>query len=499
MKPVIGPGQALARQHGDPADHARLKVPGDQAGKLELAGPVEMPQHLRAAALFDMGHVGLVVLHVRELRHQRRMLGQFGGRADHHLMQQPALVADAKAHRLAQPHGDAVRREAHVVGHRDVDGAPHVAGLTGDAPVFLLLFHGAWRLGMGTRGVGAGQHRPCRSAGQKQVSETITEKAMAARDRIIDSLYRQAENDPRSNLAPALAREIRKQGLSGTGAEALNWLLGVEFPLDLGASPPQLSLEGFNEGDEWDGGPDLLIKGGASQLVDKIAAGTTVETGVEVSSIKLGRSSVEVRTRSGSVVRADGCVVTVPLGVLKAGGVRFDPPLPTAKRRAISRIGFGLLDKVFFSYNESWWPTAANQLGMIGAPLANTVSVFPLSRLTGTPLAVGLTGGPYAAGLEKAGPNAMTAAVIERLLVGFGTTAKPTESEQTNWRAERFTRGSYSYLGPGAGYADRVALGKLDRRLILAGEHTSIDRPATMDGAWLAGKTAARRLAAALS
>lgn len=338
-----------------------------------------------------------------------------------------------------------------------------------------------------------------RSAGQKQVSEAITEKAMAARDRIIDSLYRQAENDPRSNLAPALAREIRKQGLSGTGAEALNWLLGVEFPLDLGASPPQLSLEGFNEGDEWDGGPDLLIKGGASQLVDKIAAGTTVETGVEVSSIKLGRSSVEVRTRSGSVVRADGCVVTVPLGVLKAGGVRFDPPLPTAKRRAISRIGFGLLDKVFLSYNESWWPTAANQLGMIGAPLANTVSVFPLSRLTGTPLAVGLTGGPYAAGLEKAGPNAMTAAVIERLLLGFGTTAKPTESEQTNWRAERFTRGAYSYLGPGASYADRVALGKLDRRLILAGEHTSIDRPATMDGAWLAGKTAARRLAAALS
>ena len=337
-----------------------------------------------------------------------------------------------------------------------------------------------------------------RSADQKPVSEAITEKTMAARDRIIDSLYSQAENHPRSNLAPALAREIRKQGLSGTSAEALNWLLGVELPLDLGAAPPQLSLGGFNEGEEYDGGPDLLIKGGASQLVNKIAEGTKVDTGVEVISIKTSRSKVEVRTRAGKTITADGCVVAVPLGVLKASTIRFDPPLPSATRRAIARVGFGLLDKVFLSYDAAWWPAAANQLGTIGEPLANTVSVFPLSRLTGTPLAVGFTGGPYAAGLEKAGPAAMTAAVVERLKSGFGAGAAPSATLQTNWRSEPFTRGSYSYLTPQSGYSDREALGKLNGRLILAGEHTSIDRPATMDGAWLAGKTAARRLASKL-
>ena len=337
-----------------------------------------------------------------------------------------------------------------------------------------------------------------RSAGQQPISEAITEKAMAARDRIIDSLYSQADKDPRSNLAPALAREVRKQGLTGTSAEALNWLLGVEFPLDRGGSPPQLSLGGFNEGEEYDGGPDLLIKGGASQLVNKIAEGTKVETGVEVTSIKTGRSKVEVRTRAGKTITADGCVVAVPLGVLKASTIRFDPPLPSATRRAIARVGVGLLDKVFLSYDSAWWPAGANQLGTIGQPLANTVSVFPLSKLTGTPLAVGFTGGPYAAGLEKAGPAAMTAAVVERLRAGFGTAATPVASEQTNWRKDPFTRGSYSYLTPQSGYSDREALGKLNGRLILAGEHTSIDRPATMDGAWLAGKTAAARLASKL-
>lgn len=68
-----------------------------------------------------------------------------------------------------------------------------------------------------------------RSADQKPVSSVITERATAARGRIIDSLYSQAENNPRSKLAPALTREIRKQGLSGTSAAALNWLLGVEW------------------------------------------------------------------------------------------------------------------------------------------------------------------------------------------------------------------------------------------------------------------------------
>ncbi len=337
-----------------------------------------------------------------------------------------------------------------------------------------------------------------RSASKQPIGSAMTKRAIAARDRIIDSLYSQAEDDPRMNLASPLAREIRKQGLSGTSAETLNWLLGVEVPLDLGAAPAQLTLEGFDEGEEWDGGPDLMIKGGASQLIHKLAAGTKVQTGVEITSIKRRGSSVEVRTRSGSVVRADGCVVAVPLGVLKAGGIRFDPPLPAATRRAISRIGFGLLDKVFLSYDEAWWPAAANQLGTVGEPLANTISLFPLSRLTGTPLTVGFTGGSYAATLEKRGPSAMTNAVIERIRSGFGAIATPAASTQTNWRAEPFTRGSYSYLRPGSGYSDRLAIGLAGRRLILAGEHTSIDRPATMDGAWLAGKTAAVRLASQL-
>ena len=39
-------------------------------------------------------------------------------------------------------------------------------------------------------------------------------------------------------------------------------------------------------------------------------------------------------------------IVTVPLGCLKAGDIAFDPPLPEWKTDAISKLGFGNLNKV---------------------------------------------------------------------------------------------------------------------------------------------------------
>lgn len=52
-------------------------------------------------------------------------------------------------------------------------------------------------------------------------------------------------------------------------------------------------------------------------------------------------------TQSGcsSIFRADAVVVTVPLGVLKAGTISFHPPLPEWKTQAINNLGFGLLNK----------------------------------------------------------------------------------------------------------------------------------------------------------
>ena len=56
--------------------------------------------------------------------------------------------------------------------------------------------------------------------------------------------------------------------------------------------------------------------------------------------------TTKVVCTNGEVIEADEVVLTVPLGILKANTIDFDPPLPSWKHGAIERMGFGLLNKV---------------------------------------------------------------------------------------------------------------------------------------------------------
>ncbi len=47
--------------------------------------------------------------------------------------------------------------------------------------------------------------------------------------------------------------------------------------------------------------------------------------------------------------------MTVSLGVLKAGAIRFEPVLPQTKRRAIDDLAMGLLNKVWLTFPEVFW------------------------------------------------------------------------------------------------------------------------------------------------
>jgi monoamine oxidase len=50
-------------------------------------------------------------------------------------------------------------------------------------------------------------------------------------------------------------------------------------------------------------------------------------------------------------------IVTVPLGVLKAGDIKFTPRLPDNKQYAIDRLGIGFYDKVYLEFEACFWDT----------------------------------------------------------------------------------------------------------------------------------------------
>ena len=64
---------------------------------------------------------------------------------------------------------------------------------------------------------------------------------------------------------------------------------------------------------------------------------------------------VVIETLRGTLIMAKTAIVTLPLGVLKANTVTFVPPLPDRKLRAIDRLGFGCVVKIFLFFQRQWW------------------------------------------------------------------------------------------------------------------------------------------------
>ncbi|XP_044464486.1 probable polyamine oxidase 5 [Mangifera indica] len=68
---------------------------------------------------------------------------------------------------------------------------------------------------------------------------------------------------------------------------------------------------------------------------------------------------VKLHFSDGSTMLADHVIVTVSLGVLKAGirqdssMFKFNPPLPSFKTEAISRLGYGVVNKLFLQVSPS--------------------------------------------------------------------------------------------------------------------------------------------------
>jgi monoamine oxidase len=225
-------------------------------------------------------------------------------------------------------------------------------------------------------------------------------------------------------------------------------------------------------------------------LADHLARNLTIRLGAVVTRITHGGPGVRVETAQ-QVFDADRVIVTVPLGVLKAGAIVFDPPLPEAKRRAIDRLGFGLLDKVVLTFDEPFWPQGHDMLGIAGRnpPVSDLVDG---SRFTDVPLLVGLRGGANALVRER-DPDDLTVGQVLTAL----RAPEPVGVLVTRWAADPFARGSYSFLAVGAGPDDQEALAApVGDRLAFAGEATHSEFFATVHGAYLSGLREADRILA---
>ena len=317
----------------------------------------------------------------------------------------------------------------------------------------------------------------------------------AAYEELLSDVERIGESVPQDvSIGYAMARAMAGETLDAADRRAFEYVK-QSLVVTSGADLDELSLW-YADADDGFGGGDRLFPGGYDQLVRGLAAGLDVRTGHAVARIEHGPRGVRVHTTKGGFA-ADAVLVTLPLGVLQAGSVRFAPALPAEKQGAAARLGMGVLNKVALRFPRVFWPEDREFLGYMSDRSGEYPQLLNLARHTGRPVLMAFTGGAFARALEARSDGQVASEVIRvlRRIYGAGV-PEPESVAVTRWASDPFARGSYSHVRVGATGAEYEVLARplSGGRLRFAGEATTRRWPATVHGAYLSGVREAERL-----
>ena len=239
------------------------------------------------------------------------------------------------------------------------------------------------------------------------------------------------------------------------------------------------------------------IANGQDALIEWLRAGLDPRR----TDLLLGTVANRVQWSEGAVVvhcgerrvRAPKLIVTIPIGVWKAGALAFDPPLP-GKERALEKLETGHVVKIAFRFRESFWDDV-NFLQTNDRFMPTWWTMAPFH----TPILTGWAGGHSADALLAEGPDAM----IERALAAMASAwdvprrrldALLVGTFTHDWQSDPYSRGAYSYAAVGGANAHAALAKPVKKTLFFAGEATSSDQTGTVAGAIDSGQRAAREV-----
>lgn len=184
----------------------------------------------------------------------------------------------------------------------------------------------------------------------------------------------------------------------------------------------------------------------------------------------------------GTEVRADRCVVTLPLGVLKAGDVAFEPELPSGHRDAVDALDRTDALKLVYEFDRAVFPADEDALGWD----EDSGFVFWCLSREDPEVVVAWSAGEKARELLGMPRDQRFAAGLAALSESLGEEVpEPVARTTHDWAADEFSRGAYLFVPPGAHDAPDALAVPLEGVLYFAGEPTTGEN--TVDGAYANG------------
>jgi monoamine oxidase len=231
-------------------------------------------------------------------------------------------------------------------------------------------------------------------------------------------------------------------------------------------------------------------QGGYGPLLQKLEVPVQFETLVR--KVRWSRGSVEVEgTFRGDPwrARAPRALVTLPLGVLQSGAVRFAPRL----EKPLEKLASGPVIRVAMAFRSAFWAKDHPGVAFFHSPRAPFPTFWtPLPMHA--PLLTAWAGGPKAARLTGSSEKNLLRHALASVRSILGDIEGPQAFLVHDWQADPYARGGYSYVRVGGAGAREALAAPLEETLYFAGEATDAEEAGTVGGALASGMRAAREI-----
>ncbi len=243
---------------------------------------------------------------------------------------------------------------------------------------------------------------------------------------------------------------------------------------------------------EEDGG-DFPVEDGYGTLVARHAAGLPVTLSAPVTRIDWSGRDVKIETSKGTIT-ARAIILAVPVNVLIADGIRFTPALPEKLVSAFHDCPMGVSEKLAMLLDRPV-EGMGHVYGDVVFPGNGPFRTFNLHvNPFGRPLLVSHMAGTWGRDMERLGDREAEAMAVEAAVEAFGSGMRKrvVKTLRTHWASDPWTLGGYSHARPGRAASRLLFQEPVGGRIVLAGEHCSIDSYSTVHGAHYSGIAAAR-------
>ncbi|GAU12612.1 hypothetical protein TSUD_132220 [Trifolium subterraneum] len=314
-----------------------------------------------------------------------------------------------------------------------------------------------------------------------EVFETILEETNKVRNEFSEDMSIQR------GLSIVFERkpELRLEGLSH---KVLQWYL-CRMEGWFAADSDTISLNGWDQEVLLPGGHGLMVRG-YLPVINTLAKGLDIRLGHRVTNVVRRYNGVKVTVENGKTFIADAAIVAVPLGVLKAKRISFEPKLPDWKEAAIAELGVGLENKIILHFENVFWPNV-EFLGVVADTSYGCSYFLNLHKAARHPVLVYMPSGRLAKDIEKMSDEAAADFAFVQLKKILPDASSPIQYLVSRWGSDINSLGSYSYDQVGKPHELYERLRVPVDNLFFAGEATSMSYPGSVHGAYSTGMMAA--------